>query len=262
MSVPFDPCANLTPINSQFHPDDDNALSVLTYAVEDVNVHHIVLVGHTKCGGVAAAVDLDPSQAAPIRGPRLWWCGPLDVEGLALGSAQAAATGLSHLTGRTFSVDAERVAASFDSISHLRLNGRRPETAGALSGFHPTADGWVRLHGNYPHHARAIERALGASDPQRLREVLSSRRALEVEQRVRDAGGVAAAVRTPDAWARSSPGRAAAQGPWLRFQSSGIPVRRWAAPDDDGDDGARRDDEGTGIPTRIAYSMLHGAAYL
>ena len=76
---------------------------------------------------LAAAVDLDPSQAAPIRGPRLWWCGPLDVEGLALGSAQAAATGLSHLTGRDFSVDAETVAASFASISHLRVNGRRPQ---------------------------------------------------------------------------------------------------------------------------------------
>ena len=184
---------------------------------------------------LAAAVDLDPSQAAAIRGPRLWWCGPLDVEGLALGSAQAAATGLSHLTGRDLSVDAERVAASFASISHLRVNGRRPQTAGALSGFHATADGWVRLHGNYPHHARAIERALGASDPQRLTEVLSRRRALEVEQRVRDAGGVAAAVRTPESWARSTPGRAAARGPWLRFQSSGIPVRRWAPPEGGGD---------------------------
>lgn len=128
---------------------------------------------------LAAAVDLDPSQAAPIRGQRLWWCGPLDVEGLALGSTQAAATGLSRLTGRRFSLETERVAASFASIDHLRINGRRPETAGALSGFHPTADGWIRLHGNYPHHARAIERALGASDPARLRAVLASRRAVE-----------------------------------------------------------------------------------
>ena len=79
MSVPFDPCANRTPINSQFHPDDDNALSVLTYAVEDVNVHHIVLVGHTKCGGVAAAVDLakEPPPPAPPASPLLRWLGPL-----------------------------------------------------------------------------------------------------------------------------------------------------------------------------------------
>ena len=120
---------------------------------------------------LAAAVDLDPSQAAPIRGQRLWWCGPLDVEGLALGSTQA----------------------------------------------------------------RGIGGAQCAFDPARLRAVLASRRAVEVEQRVRDAGGVAGAVRTPEQWARSTPGRTAASGPWIRFQSSGIPVRRWAAPDDDGD---------------------------
>ncbi len=52
---------------------------------------------------------------------------------------------------------------------------------------------------------------------------------------MRDAGGVAAAVRSPQRWARCAQGRAAARGPWLRFQSSGIPVRRWAAPDDQGD---------------------------
>ena len=110
---------------------------------------------------LAAAVDLDPSQAAPIRGPRLWWCGPLDVEGLALGSAQAAATGLSHLTGRDLSVDAERVAASFASISHLRVNGRRPQTAGALSGFHATADGWVRaIRATVPALVRAVKPTL------------------------------------------------------------------------------------------------------
>lgn len=184
---------------------------------------------------LSPAIDIDPSRAAPFSGPRLWWRGPLDVEGLALGSVQAAATGLSHLTGRSFSSDSERVAASFASISHLRINGRAASGSAPLSGFHPTADGWVRLHGNYPHHARAIERALGASDLERLRRVLAPRKALEVEQRVRDAGGVAAAVRTPEEWARTSPGRASASGPWIRFQSSGIPVRRWEAPDDDGD---------------------------
>ncbi len=70
-----------------------------------------------------------------------------------------------HLTGCAFSKYLQRTAASFASISHLRVNGRRVETAGPLSGFHATADGWVRLHGNYLHHARAIERALGASEP-------------------------------------------------------------------------------------------------
>ena len=77
--MPFNPCADRTPINSQFHPDDDNALSVLTYAVEDVNVHPIVLVGHTKCGGVAAAAELakEPAPPAPPASPLPRWLGPL-----------------------------------------------------------------------------------------------------------------------------------------------------------------------------------------
>ncbi|KAI0769280.1 carbonic anhydrase [Trametes elegans] len=41
-------------IANQFHPDDDSALSVLTYAVAHVGVTHVLLVGHTSCGGAQA----------------------------------------------------------------------------------------------------------------------------------------------------------------------------------------------------------------
>ncbi|KAH9915945.1 carbonic anhydrase [Epithele typhae] len=42
-------------IANQFHLDDDNADALLTYAVEHVEVQHIIVVGHTQCGGVIAA---------------------------------------------------------------------------------------------------------------------------------------------------------------------------------------------------------------
>ncbi|KAM5543078.1 hypothetical protein V8D89_003462 [Ganoderma adspersum] len=42
-------------IANQFHLDDDNAMSVLSYGVETLKVHHIFMVGHTHCGGVAHA---------------------------------------------------------------------------------------------------------------------------------------------------------------------------------------------------------------
>ncbi|KAL0570806.1 hypothetical protein V5O48_011142 [Marasmius crinis-equi] len=41
-------------IANQFHPDDDNVLSVLTYAVDFLGVEHVVIVGHTECGGAMA----------------------------------------------------------------------------------------------------------------------------------------------------------------------------------------------------------------
>ncbi|KAI9437999.1 carbonic anhydrase, partial [Lactarius indigo] len=43
-------------IANQIHPDDDNALAVITYAVAHVHVEHILVVGHTRCGGADAAL--------------------------------------------------------------------------------------------------------------------------------------------------------------------------------------------------------------
>ncbi len=43
--------ANLAP------PQDANYLSVLQFAVEVLNVEHVIVTGHYGCGGVAAAVD-------------------------------------------------------------------------------------------------------------------------------------------------------------------------------------------------------------
>lgn len=54
-------------IANQFRLDDDNALSVLTFAVQALGVEHIVVVGHTACGGVNAALagaDTAPTPEA------------------------------------------------------------------------------------------------------------------------------------------------------------------------------------------------------
>jgi len=43
-------------IANQFHLHDDNALSVLAYAVRALGVQHVVIVGHEHCGGVITAM--------------------------------------------------------------------------------------------------------------------------------------------------------------------------------------------------------------
>ena len=57
---------------------------MLTYAVEHVGVQHVVLVGHTNCGGAAACAKLaqePPTTSSPSsaesESPLLRWLGPL-----------------------------------------------------------------------------------------------------------------------------------------------------------------------------------------
>ncbi|KAJ7271964.1 carbonic anhydrase [Mycena haematopus] len=41
-------------IANQFHLEDNSVQSVLTYAVKHLGVQHVVIVGHTECGGAVA----------------------------------------------------------------------------------------------------------------------------------------------------------------------------------------------------------------
>ena len=64
--------------HSQFHLDDDNAVSVLTYAVEHIKVEHVVVVGHTNCGGVHAAQEAAQEETPSEPGSALErWLAPL-----------------------------------------------------------------------------------------------------------------------------------------------------------------------------------------
>ncbi|WP_330330883.1 CoA transferase [Streptomyces sp. NBC_00536] len=93
-------------------------------------------------------------------------------------------------------VDEGAVSTAFVSERHLLVEGRAPVVFAPLSGFWRTADGWVRTHANYPHHREALVRGLGlaADTPEALREALAGRGAVEVEEAVYAAGGLAVAV--------------------------------------------------------------------
>ncbi|KAG1744205.1 carbonic anhydrase [Suillus lakei] len=51
-------------VANQFHLHDDSALSVLTFAIKEVGVEHVVLVGHTNCGGAMACIEAAKDAAA------------------------------------------------------------------------------------------------------------------------------------------------------------------------------------------------------
>ena len=98
-------------------------------------------------------------------------------------------------------VDEGAVATAFVSERHLRIDGRAPTGFAPLSGFWPTADGWVRTHANYPHHRARLLRALDIADTgddlalrPLLAEELAARPGQWVQEAVCAAGGLAVAL--------------------------------------------------------------------
>ncbi|MFJ4169437.1 CoA transferase [Paenarthrobacter sp. NPDC089714] len=181
---------------------------------------------------------IGPVPAAAWDGPRRWWHGPLDVEGLAIGSVQAAATALNALTAsRRYQVSAVRTAHSFDSLGHLRIDGRPAVGFAPLSGFRRTSDGWIRLHANYPHHAARLLEALSLSAEGQVAGALLDLTALEAEALINAGGGVAAAVRSRAAWIDAPGHGAVASLPWIDTHPAPGPApagKQWRPSSDPG----------------------------
>ena len=200
-----------------------------------------------------AALDLDgaPAPGAGLRLPaglKVLWVGGapgwlpsrLPVEEVAIACAGAALLAAAALHAQrggdrgsrgspTARLDREHVAAAFRSEAYLRIGG---EPAGPgfapLSRFWRAADGWVRTHGNYPWHREALLRALGCpGDPDAVAAAIATVAAREAEDLVVGAGGVAAAVRTEDAWKASPPGAAVAAAGLVEGTAIGGAPPRW-----------------------------------
>ena len=165
----------------------------------------------------------------------------LPVADAALACTGAALLAAAALSGHTRSValDARQVAAAVRSEGYLRVDGEHIGLGFApLSRFWATADGWVRTHGNYPWHRRALLTALaipatpadssgtdgadhdgadgdGAAAVDVVAAAMAELPALEAERRVVAAGGVAAALRTPEQWLAHPHGQLVAQQPLI-----------------------------------------------
>jgi crotonobetainyl-CoA:carnitine CoA-transferase CaiB-like acyl-CoA transferase len=112
-----------------------------------------------------------------------------------------------------FTVDAGHAAEAFRSERHTRVDGETQKALwAALSGDYRTADGWVRLHANYPHHAAVVRRLFGEKPD------LTGRSAVAVEEMVLAAGGAAAAMRTREDWLTNGPGAAIREEPLVAME--------------------------------------------
>lgn len=159
------------------------------------------------------------------------------VGACALAAAELGArrAGLAEVPG--VRVDDGALATAFVSERHLLIDGRAPVSFAPLSRFWRTADGWVRTHANYPHHRARLLGALGLTEGasvETVADVLAERSALEVEEAVYGAGGLAVALRTAEEWAAHPQGAAVAGRPLVERERIGT-ARARVLPPLDGD---------------------------
>jgi crotonobetainyl-CoA:carnitine CoA-transferase CaiB-like acyl-CoA transferase len=118
--------------------------------------------------------------------------------------------------------------AALECCTYFRVDGRVPPAWDKLSGLYPCGDdagraGWVRIHANFAHHRDAALRVLDlpegeATGRDEVLRALHGWNALDFEQALADAGGVAAALRSFEQWDAHPQGAASAAAPVLRIE--------------------------------------------
>ncbi|HAQ59471.1 MAG TPA: carnitine dehydratase [Microbacterium sp.] len=107
----------------------------------------------------------DPVESGgryPVPEPSAPLASRLSVGALAHRSVSSASRAAARLTSaKPQLLDLSRIAVAYTSERYIRFNGESSSPWAALSGFFRTSDGWVRTHGNYPHHAEALRAGLG-----------------------------------------------------------------------------------------------------
>lgn len=108
-----------------------------------------------------------------------------------------AVTSVLHAINRLEQPDPERIAVAYRSDRLLRIDGEAPPVWAPLSGFWRANDGWLRTHGNYPHHAAALCRGLDLPTDASADDLAAAFAAASVQEsvdRITAAEGLAVAV--------------------------------------------------------------------
>jgi hypothetical protein len=144
-----------------------------------------------------------------------------------IAAAGLAAAELRHRAGsprQEVGVDMRHAAIEFRSERYLTLDGNAPASYGdPLFGAYRTGDGrYVRLHMNFPHHRESVLKLLGCA-PTRVAvgEALQKWGAIAFETEAYQRGGVVAAMRSPEEWAKHPHAAAVAAMPVVRIEKIG-----------------------------------------
>lgn len=139
-----------------------------------------------------------------------------DLAAASVGAACLAVAELVHARHGTWpSAAVDRRLASFWFARSIRPDGwEMTPIWDAVAGDYKTADGWIRLHTNAPHHRAAALAVLDVpEDREQVARAVGRRPAEALESAIVDRGGCAAAMRTAAAWAVHPQGQAVASEP-------------------------------------------------
>lgn len=162
------------------------------------------------------AVDVNESSPAEL--PSCF-----STSDLAVSSIRSAAAELAELVGaQTVALDC-RMALRWFGMTLRPINWELPSTWDPVAGDYKTADGWIRLHTNAPHHRHAALRVLGCKADKRIVVEATQRwKRTELEQAVVTEGGAAVAIHELAEWAEHPQGRAVAAEPLIAWREVGV----------------------------------------
>jgi hypothetical protein len=113
-----------------------------------------------------------------------------------------------------------RLASLWFSFSIMPQGWQLPPAWDDLAGDYRAADGWIKLHTNAAHHRAAALRALGCAETRGdVARAVARWTAAELEAAVVAEGGVAAEMRSLEAWARHPQGAAVAAEPLVTWDA-------------------------------------------
>jgi crotonobetainyl-CoA:carnitine CoA-transferase CaiB-like acyl-CoA transferase len=183
--------------------------------------------------------EAETAGAVSLSGPRHVLPSPYDVTGLAVGSLAAAALAVAELHGLrrggtppAVELGSEEAALAFRCERYLEPVGwALPPAWDRIAGVYRTRDGFIRLHTNYPHHREAALRVLGAgAERDAVAAAVAHWSGPQLEAAVVEAGGCAAAMRSPAQWRAHPQGASVVQQPLVHRETlrSGMQAPRWA----------------------------------
>ncbi len=175
---------------------------------------------HSEPGGssLLAALRVEGDEALPS------WFAVTELAVASLGMAGLQLARLAAGDGRetlAIPVNARRASLWFGTTLHPQ-GWQMPTLWDAIAGDYRTADGWIRLHTNAPHHRAAALAVLGtAGERAQVQKAVGQWKAQELESAVVAAGGCAAEMRSLENWALHPQGHAVAEEPLMHWKQEG-----------------------------------------